>query len=68
MIKISRDGGRNWVMGLLLHEGPAAYSDLAYLDNGDVCCLYEAGENGPYETIVFEKLSWDFLTKEATPL
>lgn len=64
-IKISNDGARKWDKELLLHEGPAAYSELAYLDNGEICCLYEAGENHPYETIVFEKVSWDSLNERA---
>lgn len=67
-IKISKDGARTWEAGLLIHEGPAAYSDLAYLDSGDVCCLYEAGEKHPYETIVFEKMSWEDLDTRATSL
>lgn len=67
-IKISKDGARTWVLALLLHEGPAAYSDLAYLDTGEVCCLYEAGQNHPYEKIIFEKMPWDALEKLAIPL
>ncbi len=64
-IKISHDGARTWDAGLLLHEGPAAYSDLAYLDSGEVGCLYERGERHAYESIVFEKISWGTLIEKA---
>lgn len=47
-IRFSRDGGRSWKDGPLLHEGPAAYSDMVLLDEegGRVGILFEAGERG----------------------
>ncbi len=59
-VRRSRDGGRSWSNGILLHEGPSAYSSLATLGGtagtDGVACLYEAGEKHPYETIRFRRL------------
>lgn len=55
-VRESRDGCRSWNDGLLLHEGPAAYSDLAETADGTVLCLYECGENNPYERIALVRL------------
>jgi len=55
-IKISYDGAKTWKKSILLYEGPSAYSDLAYNQKGEVCILYECGENNPYESIVFSTL------------
>lgn len=59
-VRRSRDGGRSWSNGVLLHEGPSAYSSLATLGGAagtdGVACLYEAGEKHPYETIRFRRL------------
>ncbi|MCC2687036.1 MAG: BNR/Asp-box repeat protein, partial [Paenibacillaceae bacterium] len=56
-IKSSRDGCRSWEELAVLHNGPAAYSDLAESSDGTVLCLYECGENRPYETIVLARLT-----------
>ena len=53
-LKISYDQAQTWSDSLLLHSGPAAYSDLTVIKKGRVGCLYEAGEESPYEGIVFE--------------
>lgn len=59
-VRRSRDDGRSWSTGLRLHEGPSAYSSLAALapsdDDAVVACLYEAGEEHPYESIRFRRL------------
>lgn len=58
-VRRSRDGGRTWSKGIMLHEGPSAYSSLATLDHVDdaiVACLYEAGQDHPYESIRFRRL------------
>ena len=52
-VKMSEDEGKSWSSSVLLHEGPAAYSDLVILSNGKPACLFESGENSPYERIVF---------------
>jgi len=61
-VRRSRDGGRTWSNGLVLHEGPSAYSSLATIapgksdDDAIAACLYEAGEKHPYESIRFRRL------------
>ena len=51
----SDDGCCTWDDGVILHEGKAAYSDLAELEDGTVLCLYECGEESPYERIVLAR-------------
>jgi sialidase-1 len=52
-LKVSLDEGETWKFSKVLHAGPSAYSDLAVLDTNTIACLFEAGENHPYEKIVF---------------
>ena len=53
--RLSEDGGQTWPWRKLLHKGPAAYSCLALLPDGDIGCLYEAGEAHPYQYLTFER-------------
>jgi sialidase-1 len=55
-IKVSYNGAKTWKKSILLHDGPSAYSDLAYNQDGDICILYERGKDNPYESIVFSTL------------
>jgi sialidase-1 len=55
-LRASKDEGKTWPVSKLLHPGPSAYSDMAVLDNGNIAVLYEAGEEHPYESIVFTHL------------
>lgn len=59
-VRLSEDGGGTWPAAKVLHAGPSAYSCLTVLADGRVACLYEAGEGGPYELIVFARfpLAW----------
>lgn len=43
-VRASYDEGQTWTDGLLVEEGPAAYSDLVKLADGEIGLLYEAGE------------------------
>lgn len=61
-IRISYDECRSWNEGKVLHEGPAAYSDLCIDTDMNICCLYERGERGAYETISFAKFDLAWLT------
>lgn len=56
-VRVSRDGGRTWTAGKVLHEGPSAYSSLAALRDRRVGCLYERGEGHAYATIAFSEFS-----------
>lgn len=53
-LRASYDEGKTWPYSKVLHEGPAAYSDITFLPTGELGCLYEAGIKNPYEGIVFE--------------
>jgi len=53
-LRISYDEGKTWSLSQVLHEGPAAYSDISILRTGELACFYEAGEKSPYEGIVFK--------------
>ena len=50
-VRLSRDSGSTWPISRVLHPGPAAYSCLATLPDGRIACLYELGEEKPYERI-----------------
>jgi sialidase-1 len=65
-VRLSRDEGRTWSFAKVLHEGPAAYSCLAVLPDRSIGCLYERGDQHPYETIAFARFSLDWLT-DANP-
>jgi sialidase-1 len=56
-VKASVDGGRSWRTEKVLHEGPAAYSDLAIAKDGTVLCFYECGEEKPYERITLARFT-----------
>ena len=55
-VRASFDEGRSWSASTVLHTGPSAYSSLAVLPDGQLACLYEAGEKHPYESIVFARI------------
>ncbi|MBI1298460.1 exo-alpha-sialidase [bacterium] len=59
-VRLSRDDGRSWPVAKVLHSGPAAYSDLAVTGAGEILCLYERGDNHPYEMLMLARfeLSW----------
>ena len=65
-VRSSEDEGLNWTRELVLHPGPSAYSDLAVLGDGTIGCLYERGDDNPYETITFARFGIEALTA-ATP-
>lgn len=45
-LRFSTDEGRTWRDGPLIHEGPAAYSDMVRLKSGKFGVLFEAGNKG----------------------
>jgi len=55
-LKASLDDCLTWTGSLLIHEGPAAYSCLCVLPDGRIGIFYEAGEQHPYESMVFETI------------
>lgn len=58
-IRYSTDETKSWSDGPLLHEGPAAYSDMVRLQPGRMGVLFEAGDKPgkKYDRIVFVPLN-----------
>ncbi|MDO4740488.1 MAG: sialidase family protein [Eubacteriales bacterium] len=50
-LRKSCDGGRTWPCSFVLHQGPAAYSDVASLPDGSLFAVFECGEGSPYERV-----------------
>jgi len=63
-VHVSYDEGESWPVSRSLYRGPAAYSNLTVLPDGDIACLYERGRSHPYETIVFSRFPIRWLTEE----
>lgn len=59
-LRLSYDECRTWPAARVLHAGPSAYSDLAVLPDGTICCLFEQGDRSPYERLVLARfgLGW----------
>ena len=53
-IKASTDDCHAWTNGKLVHEGPAAYSCLTVLADGNIGLFNEAGDEDPYENLIFQ--------------
>jgi sialidase-1 len=54
-VRLSRDGGQTWPSARVLHSGPAAYSCLCALPNERAACLYERGDQTPYEYLTLAR-------------
>jgi sialidase-1 len=61
-VRLSQDDTNTWAHAKTLHAGPAAYSCLTILKDGNIGCLYECGEKNPYEQIRFDIFSREWLT------
>ncbi|MBC7271065.1 MAG: exo-alpha-sialidase [Streptomyces sp.] len=55
-VRASTDGGTTWRSAHPVDGLPAAYSDLVRADDDTVGLLYETGDFGAYERIVFRRL------------
>ena len=62
-LRSSMDDGASWSGCLVIHQGPAAYSDLTQLSGGSIACLYEAGLSSPYQGIVYEVITLEQIEK-----
>lgn len=58
-VYLSYDDGKNWAKRFLIFAGPSAYSNLFQMKNDDLGCLFEAGEQSPYEGIFMKRISAD---------
>lgn len=64
-VKLSIDDARSWSSSRVLHSGPAAYSCLTVMRDGTIGCLYERGDQQPYETITLARFSLKWLAAGA---
>lgn len=60
-LRVSDDDGKTWSAGRVLDPRPAAYSCLTILADGTIGILYEAGEKNSAETMIFAKVSLDWI-------
>jgi sialidase-1 len=63
-VRLSYDEGQTWPVHRVLWAGPAAYSCLAALPGGGIACLFEAGDQHPYERIMLACFTRAWLTQE----
>ena len=61
-LRLSYDECKTWPVSKLLHPGPSAYSDLAVAPNMAICCLYERGDEHPYERLTLARFNLEWLT------
>jgi len=61
-VRMSYDEGLTWPVSKLLYVGPAAYSSLAMLQDGDIGILYESGDIHYAERIRFERFTIQWMT------
>ncbi len=61
-VRLSYDECDTWAVSKTLHPGNAAYSCLGIVPGGDICCLYERGEEHAYERITFAVFNLAWLT------
>jgi sialidase-1 len=61
-VRLSYDECRTWPVSRVLHAGPAAYSDLCVARDMTICCLYERGREGPYESVTLARFNLEWLT------
>lgn len=62
-VRLSYDECATWPVARELHAGPAAYSDLVVLPDRTIGCLYERGEQAPYERVTFARFTLAWLTR-----
>jgi hypothetical protein len=62
-VRLSEDDGAGWSHSRTLYAGPSAYSCLVPLDDERAGCLYERGDESPYETITFVQFSMVWLRR-----
>ncbi len=62
-VRMSLDEGATWPVARCICEGPSAYSCLTVLPDQTLGCLYERGDEHPYESIVFARITLTWLTR-----
>jgi sialidase-1 len=64
-VRLSYDEGKTWPVKRLIHPGPASYSGLVRLPDGDIGLVFEGGEKHRREWIRFVRFSLSWLTEGA---
>jgi sialidase-1 len=64
-VRLSYDEGKTWPVQRLVHPGPASYSGLVRLPDGDIGLLFEGGEKHRREWIRLVRFSLSWLTQGA---
>ena len=59
----SDDHGKTWQTGGTTPQDQVNECSVAELSNGNIGCLYEAGESNPYQGILFHEVSFSELAK-----
>jgi sialidase-1 len=67
-LRASLDEGGTWPLSRLVDARPSAYSSLGVLKDGRIGLLYEVGEKGPYERIVFRGLPAAWILQSGVPV
>ena len=62
-VRLSYDEGKTWPVKRLIHAGPASYSCLVRLPDGDIGLIFEGGEKHRREWIRFVRFSLSWLTR-----
>ena len=62
-VRVSADDGKTWSAGRTIQSGPAAYTGMAFLKDGTIGVLYEAGKVHPYEKTTFARFNVEWLTQ-----
>ncbi len=67
-LRVSYDECQTWATKKVLYTGPSAYSDMAIAPDMTICCLYERGSDGPYESLRLAQFNLAWLTDGADQL
>ncbi len=60
-LRVSYDGCKTWPVTKTIYFGPAGYSDLTVLPDGNFGCLYMRGNKSFVEEVVFARFSYQWL-------
>ncbi len=64
-VRLSYDGGHTWPVARSIYAGPAAYSTVIPLRDGNIGVLYERGEKNPAERITFARFNLEWVTERS---
>ncbi|MBN2355193.1 exo-alpha-sialidase, partial [candidate division KSB1 bacterium] len=62
-VHLSRDGGHTWLYSRLVCDGLSGYSDVAWLPDSSIVCLYESGLENMCDFMEVARFNLDWLTE-----